>query len=65
MFLSLSIAIAVVAEVQPVCSPAQFLDVFESSLQGEHELVATAVFKDYTEQYQKLQVDYLIKKWVK
>ena len=53
----MSIAIAVVAEVQPVCSPAQFLDVFESSLQGEHELVATAVFKDYTEQYQKLQVE--------
>jgi len=57
MSLSLSIAIAVVAEVQPVCSPAQFLDVFESSLQGKHELVATAVFKDYTEQYQKLQIE--------
>lgn len=57
MFLSLSIAIAVVAEVQPVCTSAQFLDVFESSLQGEHELVATAVFKDYTEQYQKLQIE--------
>ena len=57
MFLSLSITIAVVAEVQPVCSPAQFLDVFESPLQAEHELVATAVFKDYTEQYQKLQVE--------
>ena len=57
MFLSLSITIAVVAEVQPVCSHAQFLDVFESSFQGEHKLVARAVFKDYTEQYQKLQVE--------
>jgi hypothetical protein len=55
MFLGISIAIAVVAEVQPVCTTAQFLDAFKSTLQGEHELVATTIFKDYTEQYQELQ----------
>jgi hypothetical protein len=57
MFLSLTIAIAVIADVQPVCTSTQFLEVLTSTHQFEHELIATAVFKDYTEQYQKLQIE--------
>ena len=46
-----------IANVQPVCTLEQFHLAFEDALHGEHELVATAVFKDYTETYQKLQAE--------
>lgn len=58
MFVGVSLIIAVVTGVQPMCTSDQFRDAFGESLQGEQEIVATAIYNDYLSQYQKLQIEF-------
>lgn len=57
MFVGISMAMVVVAGVQPVCTSIQFKRAFGESLQGEQKIVATAIHNDYLAHYQKLKVE--------
>lgn len=57
MFLEFFIVASTAANLQPICSAEQFHAAIGASLQGKHEIVATAIFDDYQEKCGSLQAE--------